>query len=378
MLGGGHVNADMQRWLEMDRKVLRFKAFWDDESLYGNRIYFTIHYYLADNTMEINEAHARNSGRDAYPVFYKRGPLVKAPKVNVYPGMLEPEPDLVLPKDIVVGGTMKVWKRDLVIYDCDDFTQRFYQDYMGIDNKANRVDVEEPPKIHQKLTPPPNTTGIGTDEDSLENCKEIRPKPAKKDLRKMMILTGEVLRFEARMVNGEPEDENRRFIIGYFPADDHVACWELPVRNSGHMAGKFSEKGRKKNPDTGKYFLLDEFAIGKTVCIASQAMLILRADEHTLRWLEQNTDVFPHAHPHYCISQLAPLRDSPYLQDPRGIEPDMLKQLAAYNGVDLLDHEIITLLRNYCINTGAEGAPPLLDGPAMLEVLEHMFKQQGY
>ena len=35
---------------------------------YGARIYFIIHYFLADNTVEINEAHCRNSGRDAYPV----------------------------------------------------------------------------------------------------------------------------------------------------------------------------------------------------------------------------------------------------------------------------------------------------------------------
>lgn len=35
---------------------------------YGARIYFIIHYFLADNSVEINEAHCRNSGRDSYPV----------------------------------------------------------------------------------------------------------------------------------------------------------------------------------------------------------------------------------------------------------------------------------------------------------------------
>jgi len=236
--------------------------------------------------------------------------------------------------------------------------------------------VADPPKTHQKLTPPPNTTGIGTDEDSLMNCEMIRPKPAKKDLARMMTLTGEVLRFEARMVNGEPEDENRRFILGYFPADDHIACWELPVRNSGHMAGKFKEKGRFKNPDTGKYFTLEEFAIGKTVCIAAQPMLVLRADEHTLQWLESHPELFPHAHPGYCVSQLAPFASAPALQDPGGIDPDTLKHLASDHGVDLLDHEIITMLRNFCINPGGEGTPPMLDGPAMLDALQQLYAQQ--
>ena len=86
------------------RKVLRFKAFWDDHTpclargifaaagrrfanatkricvessigslwksclRYGARIYFIIHYFLADNSVEINEAQCRNSGRDSYPV----------------------------------------------------------------------------------------------------------------------------------------------------------------------------------------------------------------------------------------------------------------------------------------------------------------------
>ena len=39
-----------------------------ESTRYGARIYFIIHYFLADNTVEINEAHCRNSGRDAYPV----------------------------------------------------------------------------------------------------------------------------------------------------------------------------------------------------------------------------------------------------------------------------------------------------------------------
>lgn len=35
---------------------MRFKGFWDDHTKYGARLYFNIHYYLADNTMEFNEA----------------------------------------------------------------------------------------------------------------------------------------------------------------------------------------------------------------------------------------------------------------------------------------------------------------------------------
>ncbi|CAK0891880.1 unnamed protein product, partial [Prorocentrum cordatum] len=58
-VGQSIADKKFTQFLLNDRKVLRFKAFWDDTTLYGARVYFVIHYYLADNTLEINEA-----GRD--------------------------------------------------------------------------------------------------------------------------------------------------------------------------------------------------------------------------------------------------------------------------------------------------------------------------
>jgi hypothetical protein len=374
----GQPPADLKliQFLQNDRKVLRFKAFWDDPTMYGNRFYFTIHYFLADNSCEINEAHSRNSGRDAYPVFMKRGPLLKDNRTNVYPGMLEPKADKYLPHDMLVGAEINVWRRKLVIYDCDDFTQKFFEEYLGVDQKSNAIDVADIPKVHVKLTPPPHGAGPapGYPEDSLMNCVMIRPKAASKDVARLMTLSGEVLRFEARCVNGEPEDENRKFIVGWFPDEHHMACWELKVRNSGHMAGKFSEKKRMTNVDTGEYFKLHELAIGKTLCIAAMPLVIIRADEHTLRYLERNTEEFPSADPRYCAYQLAPLQGHPELQDPRGIEPDRLKDIASEQGIHVLDHEIITLLRNF--NIATEGGAPLISGPAVLDTLASLYQQQ--
>merc|ERR1719230_293392 len=99
-----------------------------------------------------------------------------------------------------------------------------------------------------------------------------------------MTLSGEVLRFECRMVNGMPEDEVRRFVIGFFP-----------------------EKARLKNPDTGNYFQLHEFAVGNVVTIAGQPLHIIRADEHTLVYLEKQPQEFPFADPRACARKLASL-----------------------------------------------------------------------
>merc|ERR1719401_193787 len=289
--------------------------------------------------------------------------------MNAYPGMLEPDPDVYMPEDLLVGSFIDVWKRKIFIYDCDDFTQNFYLDHLGIDQKASKQDVSEVPLTHQVLAPPVHN-GIGSEEDSLMNVKMIQPKAAKQDLARLMTLSGEILRFECRMVNGEPEDENRRFIIGFFPADDNIAVWELQVRNSGHMGGKFKEKGHWKNPDTGKYFELQDLAIGKTVCLAAQPFLIMRADEHTLRYLERHCEDMPYADPYLVASMLKPLQGLHDMRDENGMDPDSLKQLAAENGVHLIDHEIITLLRNF--NTGDDSAPPMISGPRILECLQSM------
>eukprot|EP00928_Gymnodinium_smaydae_P004953 TRINITY_DN1169_c0_g1_i1.p1 TRINITY_DN1169_c0_g1~~TRINITY_DN1169_c0_g1_i1.p1 ORF type:complete len:615 (+),score=132.79 TRINITY_DN1169_c0_g1_i1:78-1922(+) len=362
----GHPPADKRliQFLQNDRKVLRFKGYWDDNTLYGNRIYFIVHYYLADNSIEINEAHARNSGRDKYPVFYKRGPLYREDRTNAYPGMLEPEKVPYQPQDMLVGESFNVWGRKIVIYDCDDFTQTFYEEHLGIDQKANAIDVSERPKIHQALHPPPHN-GIGYPEDSLMNCLSVQPKAAKKDLERLMTLTGEVLRFEARMINGEPEDDNRKFVIAWYPADDHLAVFELAVRNSGHMAGKFAEKKRTVNPRTGEYFQLSELAIGNIVVLASQPFHILRADEHTLQYLERQPDLFPFACPMSCAQRLAPLASLPQMQG--DLDPDELKAVAEAQGLYLLDHEIVTLLRHF--NVSEESGKPKISGQQLLEAM---------
>lgn len=45
--------------------------------MYGDRRPFALHYYLEDDTAELNEMHSRNTGRDPAPGFVKRAPLPK-------------------------------------------------------------------------------------------------------------------------------------------------------------------------------------------------------------------------------------------------------------------------------------------------------------
>jgi len=345
MTGQPIIDHKMKQFLANDRKVLRFKAFWDDITAYGCRTYFVLHYFLADNTMEILEAHSRNSGRDNYPTFAKRGPLHKKFTGCALPGILSNKGEIFMPEDLMVGESIAVWNRKFTIYDCDDFTREFYMGYLGTDPAKHKIDVSEKPVRHLKLAPPPHN-GIGTEEDSLMNCKMLQPKAAKVDLEKRMVLSGESLRFEAKIVNPEPEDECRRFVISYLPDTEKIGVDEQAVRNSGHMGGKFREKAKIKNLATGKYFVANDLYVGAVVRICGQTFLITKADEHCLQFMEERPEEFPVADVATCVQRLlVPLADHPGCQG--DVEPEQLKDFAAEVGVEAIDHEIITLLRNF-------------------------------
>merc|ERR1712032_116870 len=106
---------------------------------------------------------------------------------------------------------------------------------------------------------------------------------------------------------------------------------------------------RLTNPETGEYFQLTDFAVGKVVHIAGQPFHIYRADEHALVYMETHCDEVPFADPRVCARKLMPLRNLPELRDPKGLDPDQLKDYAAQHGVEMIDHEIITLLRSCAV-----------------------------
>ena len=44
----------LKQFLDHDRHVLRFYCYWDDrDEMFGDVRYMTLHYYLADDTIEV-------------------------------------------------------------------------------------------------------------------------------------------------------------------------------------------------------------------------------------------------------------------------------------------------------------------------------------
>jgi hypothetical protein len=248
MLGGGHINENMQQFMENDRKVCRFFAVLDDLSTpqYERRP-FTIMFFLANNTVEIREQYPLNCGRDNFPIFFRRGKLAKSNVKSLGPqDQLPSKDELVQINDLYVGGVISLLNTKFFIYDADDFTRQFYKDVRGQELEA-KMDVRLPERAVPRPPTPPYT-GYGSWDDSMSSVLHLIPKVPKKDFHKLYNNDGKILRF----------------------------------------TGKFLEKGVHLNQKTGRLFEPVDLIPGNTIKIFNHEFEILDMDEYTRKYICQD------------------------------------------------------------------------------------------
>jgi len=294
---------DKQRqFLEMDRKVLRFEAVWDDrDSMFGEMRKFLIHYYLVDDTLEVREMHTSNDGRDPFPVLITRH---KVPKnrydvESSFPSVVmeltgQEIKEYFTPREFELGKTVTIYNRRFLLYDCDNFTKAFYYHNFGIKD-FQTVDLASKNNPLPKMEIAPYN-GFGSLEDSLQSCLSLVPQPPKKDFIKMLENCGKVLRFEAILDSAKPEDQGRKFIISYRLSDDMITIHEPPVRNSGRIGGKFLERTRVVKPgcppDKPEFFGPQDFHIGSEIEIFRHRFIITSADHYVLKYMQEHSNQF--------------------------------------------------------------------------------------
>uniref|UniRef100_A0A8C6Z6E6 EF-hand domain containing 1 n=1 Tax=Nothoprocta perdicaria TaxID=30464 RepID=A0A8C6Z6E6_NOTPE len=313
----------LKQFLTYDKQVLRFYAIWDDtNSMFGEKRPYIIHYYLADDTVEVREIHEHNDGRDPFPVLIKRQRLPKTfvDKKTTFPScVLEISDQEVLEwytaKDFAVGKSTTLLGRPFFIYDCDEFTRNFYRDKFGITD-FQPVDIRKKPleEVPQVLQVIPPYNGFGFLEDSLQNCFSLLPKPPRKDVIKMLENDHKVLRYQVALESPNPEDRKRRFILSYFLSNDMISIYEPPVRNSGIIGGKYLGKTRVPKPgsttENATYYEPSDLTIGSTVEVFGHRFVITDADEYVLNYMESNAESFPAATLQSLRDHFRP-RDSP-------------------------------------------------------------------
>lgn len=149
------------------------------------------------------------------------------------------------------------------------------------------------PTILYQPVPPYN--GYGTLEDSIGSVYSLQPKPPKIDMKKMFKQDMHVLRFEAKLVSTEPDDEARRFVVAFYCGDDTIQVYEVCDKNSGRIGGKFMERKKHQNPVTARYYEERDFLLGYTIFLGGFKFQLLKADEYTEKYMEDNSDLFPQA-----------------------------------------------------------------------------------
>lgn len=285
MLGGGHVNADMQQFLEHDRRVLRFFCVLEDlNTPQFERRPFTILFFLADDTVEIRENYPLNSGRDNFPIFFRRKKMLRG-DVTVDGPQSQPRKrhEYMDAGDFHVGDHVSMGGFELYVYDADDFTRDYFK--QNGQDLAPAQEVKLPERAVPRAQTPPYS-GFGSWDDSMASVTHLVPKPPRKDFNKLYHNDGKILRYTARFANPKPEDVDRLFVVNYHMADDTVSIHEPPQRNLGIVTGKFLEKAVHLNQVTGQIFKPDDLQIGDNIKVLNHEFEILDHDHYTKKVID--------------------------------------------------------------------------------------------
>jgi Ca2+-binding EF-hand superfamily protein len=282
-------NRALGEFLEYDKKVLRFDAVWDDTRPHGKLRRFTLHFYLADGTLDICEKYEPNCGFDPIPKLMAKQKFLKRQTGSYLPPSsgtmqdLKPE-DFVQADDLFIGKVLDVNGRAVEILDADQFTRDFYAS-KGTPLRPG-ISRERPAKpLARETEPPPHTFGIGTEEDSAASWHSLHPKPPRRDLEKMQKFDQKKLSFVAKLVSSRADDRDRVFTINYFLGDDTISVFEPPIRNTGIIGGAFLRKGKYRNRE-GNYFHWSELKVHNDVVLGGFTFHIADVDVATQTFLD--------------------------------------------------------------------------------------------
>uniref|UniRef100_A0A8C2Z3N1 EF-hand domain-containing family member C2 n=1 Tax=Cyclopterus lumpus TaxID=8103 RepID=A0A8C2Z3N1_CYCLU len=409
----------LKQFLDHDRDVLRFNCLWDDtENVFGDQRELLLHYYLADDTIEILEVISPNSGRDTVPKFLRRGKLPKHSAQMKLPGQITDRTvlNVFAPTsqkkrymldslktgavhdefykdcDLTLGSEVNVWGRRVIVTDCDNFTKDYYRSKYSIEDFPPVVYKAPPAPKPPRVMPP--YTGFGSEEDSLCSCQGLLPKPPQKDFHKFMEndRSGQSnYTLCVLMVTTDPVDRDRVFIIYFYLCDDSICVFEQPQKNSGVLGGKFLKRGRVKKPgqelfkiELSEYYKAQDLYVGATLCLGGNHFQVLDADECTFNYMEQHAEEFPKANVGNILSKLRSIPEEKQseirrfltLSDPSNtgfISYESFRGLLTGLGCGLSEHEVLVLGRNF-----SERKQPEADVGLMLAVAQDFLKKKHF
>lgn len=123
MLKGGRPNKNLESFLKNDRRVLSYSVLWEDRSYDGGDKFYTLNFFLSDNSVEVKEINEQNNGKTPFPMLLKRQKLAKTPILTHCPGMSLKKEEFYTPEDLLIGNRVNIFGRECLIYDVDAATK---------------------------------------------------------------------------------------------------------------------------------------------------------------------------------------------------------------------------------------------------------------
>lgn len=87
---------------------------------------------------------------------------------------------------------------------------------------------------------------------------------------KKFIYNRVILRFVCRKISGFAEDDLKRFLLSFYCGDDSLMLYLQTDRNSGIINGKYLERSKYKNEESGDYFKMADLFMGAILIINKQ------------------------------------------------------------------------------------------------------------
>jgi len=124
--------------------ILRYYAKWVDNSEDGdNGALYKIHFYLEDGSLEIMVANGKDLKFQLYPVLLNRQMTAKEVDVLVS-GIGNNQRSYLTEDDLIVGSTLTISNRKMLIYGADERTYSWVEANKGIDMRGSEVDITPP------------------------------------------------------------------------------------------------------------------------------------------------------------------------------------------------------------------------------------------
>ena len=244
----------LKQFIEYDKKVLRFYGIWDDTaSLFGEKHYLIVLYYLTDNSVEVHEHTQGNKNHSKS--FLSRSKLQKQNGV------------LYDPKDFELGKFVSLYSRDILIYDCDVFTEQFFKTEL-------QTSLLKPQLVEQQ------------DSSKLEDSKaKVKVSKFYKDRK----YENEILRFHLTCSRHGYDD--RKFSLSFFPFDDTCSVYEVKQANTGIPGGLFMKRSKAYCSD-GSVFGCLHIGVGQVIRLVGLEFTIGECDQYTFKFMTEHPDEF--------------------------------------------------------------------------------------